>query len=73
MLAEANQEIIVFDPVLFWEFLSERELCFLRRRGIDVTPTVGNSMHMRVHANARLAITECYNEVSGFPADTFEL
>ena len=73
MLAEAYQEIIVFDPVLFWEFLSERELRLLRRRGFYIAPAVGNSMHMRVHTNARLAIAESYDEIGGFPPDTFEL
>ena len=73
MLAEAHQEIIVFNPVLFWKFVSERELRFLRRRGFYIAPTIGNSMHMRVHTDSRFAIAEGHDEIGGFPSDTFEL
>ena len=30
-------------------------------------------MHMRVHTNSRLAIAKSYDEIGGFPPDTFEL
>ena len=30
-------------------------------------------MHMRVHANPRLAIAERDDEIGSFPSDTFEL
>ena len=73
VLAEADQQIVVFNPVWFRKLISQRELGFFRRRRLDIAPAVGNTMDMRVYANPRLAVAKGDDQVRSLSADAFEL
>ena len=72
MLTEANEQVVVFDPILFREFVSKGELCFFRRRRFDVAPTVGNAVDMGINTDAGFLVSKCNHKIRGFPADSFE-
>jgi hypothetical protein len=56
MLAEANEQVVVFDPILFREFFSQGELGFVGIFSSDVAPAIRNAVNMSVHANSGFLI-----------------
>ncbi len=58
MLAEADEQIVVFDPVLLGKFRAQRDLGLLRCFRVDIAPTIGDPMHVRVDADARFLVTK---------------
>jgi hypothetical protein len=73
MLTEANQEIVVLDPVLLRKLLSQGKLGFFGGRGFNISPTVGNSMHVGIDAYAGFVIAQGYHEIGGLAPDALEL
>ncbi len=72
ILSKGDEEIVVLDPIRFGELIPQRKFCLLRILGANITPAIGNSMHMRVYANARLAIAQCYDQIGGLSAYAFK-
>jgi hypothetical protein len=63
VLAEWNQQIIKCDPVFGGKFLAQRLLALVRRLGLDIPPSIADPVHMDVHANAGLAVSDCHDQV----------
>ena len=68
MLAERHQQIINDEPVAARQALAQRILGLLRGASLHVAPAVGDPMHVRIHANARLAIRQGDHEVGRLAA-----
>ena len=73
MLAEAHEQIVVFDPVWLGKLRAERSFSLLRRFGLDIAPAIGNSMDVSVDADPRLVVAKGHDEVGGFAADSVQL
>src|SRR5262245_12408756 len=72
-LAEGDEKIVVFQPVLRRQSASQRHFRLVRILGAHVTPSVRDAMNMRIDADARLLEALCQHEVCGLAADTFQL
>ena len=70
MLAEAHEQIVVFDPVWLGKLRAERSFGLLRRLGLDVAPAIGNSMDVSVDADPRLVVAKGHDEIGGLAADS---
>ena len=73
MLAEAHEQIVVFDPVWLGKFRAKGDFSLLGRFRPDITPAVGNSMDVSVDADPRFIIAKGHNEIGGFAAHSVEL
>jgi hypothetical protein len=63
VLAEWNQQIVKDDPVFGGKFLAQSLLALVRRLGLDIPPSIADPVHVDVHANARLAVSDCHYQV----------
>ncbi len=72
VLTKANQEVVVFNPIFFWQFFPQGKLGLLRVFRFHISPTIGDAMDVGVHANSRFAKTQGHNEVSGLPTHTLK-
>ena len=66
MLAEVYQKVVVLDPILFRQFSAQSDFGFLRRVGFDITPAVGNPVHMGVDADAGLVVAKVTTDSRSF-------
>jgi hypothetical protein len=73
VLAERDEEIVIFDPVALGQLRTQGELALFRVLGFDIPPAVGDTMHMGVDADAGLAVAERDDEVRGLAPDTLQL
>lgn len=73
MLTEADQEVVVFDPVSLRQFGPQGELGFLGIFGPHVPPTVGYPMHVGIHADPRLTVAQGHDQVGGLSPHPLEL
>lgn len=69
VLTERDQQVVVIDPVPLRQLQSEGHLGLLGGLGADVTPAIRDPMDMRIDADPRLSIPDCYNKVGGLPAN----
>ena len=51
------------------QLLAQREFGFFRRPGPDISPQIGNSVYMGIHADAVIAETHSEHQVRRFPPD----
>ena len=72
VLAPGNQEVVEFDPILHWQLLSERELGLFRGLCFHIAQSIGNSVHVSVHAYTGLAETKSDHEISRLSAHALE-
>jgi hypothetical protein len=63
VLAEWNQQIVKGDPVFGGKFLAQSLLALVRRLGLDIAPSIAYPVHVNVHANAGLTVSDCHDQV----------
>ena len=73
MLSEAYQKIVVLDPILLGKLLAKGDLGLFGRLGLDVAPSIGDSMDVRVDADAGFFIAQRHDQICRLSADAFEL
>ena len=73
MLAEAHEQIVVFDPVWLRKFRAKRDFRLLWRFCLYVAPAIGNSMDVSVDADSRFVVPKGHDEIGGFAADSVQL
>ena len=73
MLAEAHEQIVVFDPVWLGKFRAKRDFGLLRHFRPDIPPAVGNPMEVSVDADPGFTIAKGHNEIGGLAAHSVEL
>src|SRR4030095_235817 len=73
MLSEAYQKIVVLDPILLGKLLAKGSLGLFGRLGLDVAPSIGDSMDVRVDADAGFFVTQRHDQICRLSSDAFEL
>jgi len=73
MLSEAYQKIVVLDPILLGKLLAKGDFGLFGRLGLDVAPSIGDPMDMRVDADAGFFIAQCHDQICRLSTDAFEL
>src|SRR5262245_30140838 len=71
-LAERDEQAVDLDPVTTRELAFERDGSLLGRSRPDVSPTVGDAMHVYVDADAGLTAGDSQHEVGAFLPDAFK-
>jgi hypothetical protein len=72
MLSERDEKAIDVDPVLLRQPVFERDHGALWRSGTHVSPAVGDTMHVNIHADIGLVARNAEHEMSAFGANTME-
>ncbi len=72
MLPKGHQQIIVFNPILLWQFFPQRHLGLFWVFRFYVAPAIGNAMNMGVHTDSRFVETKSHDEVGGLSAYAFQ-
>lgn len=73
ILTKGDQQLVYFDPVLWWKYFSERHLGLIRSPGFDVTPAVADPVHVGINTDSGLSETKRDHQVSRFAPYPFEL
>src|SRR5262245_5477602 len=72
VFAERDEQAVDLDPVTAREFAFERDRSLLGRSRPDVSPTVGDAMHVYVGADARLTAGDSQHKVGAFRPDALK-
>ena len=72
MLSERDEEAIDVDPVLLRQDVFESDHSALWRSCMHISPAVGDTMDMNIHANKWLVTCNAEHEVRAFRANTME-
>src|SRR5262245_37948166 len=72
VFTERDEQAVDLDPVTSRELAFERDGSLLGRSRPDVSPAVGDAMHVYVDADARLTAGDSQHEVGAFRPDAFK-
>ena len=72
MLAKRDKQTINFYPIGTRQNGFERGSRFLRRRRVDISPAIRDTMHVDIHTDTWLITSDAEYEVCALRADTVE-
>ena len=73
ILSEGHQDIVVCFPMPFGQLFTQCEFGFFGSPGLYVSPKIGDSMHVGIHADSVVSKTYRKHQVCRFPPDARKL